>query len=99
MIIRSRYLTVYKLMQVKNLFLFRQLGFRSNISTSVHALTNITEPIQSNNHLDVSCIILDLRKTFDTINHGNFFFQIGELWRDRLLFRMVNVSGLISKIV
>ena len=33
------------------------------------ALTNITKLIRNNAHLDVSCMLLDLRKAFDTINH------------------------------
>mgnify|MGYP000940316211 CR=1 FL=1 len=66
---------LYKFMQVNNLFYCRQFGFRSKMST-LHALTNITELIRSNTHLDVSCMLLDLRKAFDTINHEILLFKL-----------------------
>ena len=44
---------LYKFMQVNNLFFCRQFGFRSKMSTLL-ALTDITELIRNNAHLDVS---------------------------------------------
>ena len=55
-------------MQVNNLFYCRQFGFRSKMSTLL-ALTDIQELIRNYAHIDVSCMLLDLRKAFDTINH------------------------------
>ena len=40
------------------------------------ALTDITELIRNNAHLDVSCMLLDLRKAFDTINHEILLFKL-----------------------
>ena len=40
------------------------------------ALTDIMELIQSNALLDVSRMLLDLRKVFDTINHEILFFNL-----------------------
>ena len=66
---------LYKFMQVNNLFYCRQFGLRSKMSTLL-ALTYITELIWNNSHLDVSCMLLDLRKTFDTINHEILLFKL-----------------------
>ena len=66
---------VYIFMQVNNLFYCRQYVFRSKMST-LHALTDITELIRSNTQLDVSCMLLDLRNIYNTINHGTFFFKL-----------------------
>ena len=39
-------------------------------------LTDITELIRNNAHLDVSCMLLDLRKAFETINHEILLFKL-----------------------
>ena len=46
--------------------------------STLQALVEITEPIRNDTHLDVSCMLLDLRKAFDTINH-EFFFKLESL--------------------
>ena len=66
---------LYKFVQVNNLFYCRQFGFRSKMSTLL-ALTGITELIRNIAHLDVSCMLLDLRKIFDTINHEILLFNL-----------------------
>ena len=40
------------------------------------ALTDITELIRNNANLDVSCMLLDLRKAFDVINHEILLFKL-----------------------
>ena len=66
---------LYILMQVDNLFYCHQFGFTSKMST-LQALTDITELIRNNTHLDVSCMLLDLRKAFDTISHEILSFKL-----------------------
>ena len=62
-------------MQVNNLFYCRQFRFRSKTSTLL-ALTDITGLILYNAHFDVSCVLLDQRKAFDTMNHEPFLFKL-----------------------
>ena len=65
----------YEFMQVNNIFYCRQLEFRSKMST-LQALADITEVIRNNTHLDLSCMVLTLRKTFNTINHAILLFKL-----------------------
>ena len=46
----------------------KQFGFRPGRST-IDALSELTEKIRDANDMDFSCVFLDLRKAFDTINH------------------------------
>ena len=62
-------------MHVNNLFYCRQFGFRSKMST-LQALADITELIRNNFHHDVSCMLLDLTKAFDTIIHEISLFNL-----------------------
>ena len=62
-------------MQVNNLFYCRQFGSRSKMSTLL-APMDITELIRNNAHLDVSCMLLDLRNAFGTINHEISLFKL-----------------------
>ena len=62
-------------MQVDNLFYCRQIGVRSKTSTLL-VLTVITGLIRNNTHFDVSCMLLDLKKAFDTIDHEVFLFKL-----------------------
>ena len=60
----------------KNKLLYpRQFGFRSKLSP-IHALSDITEMIRDNSNLDISCILLDLQKAFDTINHEFLLYKL-----------------------
>ena len=59
---------LHQFMQVNTLFYCRHIGFRSKMST-LQVLADITELIRNITHLDVSSMLLDLRKTFDTITH------------------------------
>ena len=43
---------------------------------TLQALADITELIRKNTHLDISCMLLDLSKTFDTINHEILLFKL-----------------------
>ena len=65
------YSRIYRFLTKKNLIYNKQFGFRSNYSTN-HAIISLTEEIKS--YLDtghmVCGIFLDLKKAFDTINHG-----------------------------
>ena len=44
--------------------------------STLQALTDITELIRNNTHLDVPCMLLHLRKAFDTINHEVTLFKL-----------------------
>ena len=44
--------------------------------STLHALADISELIRNNTHLDVSCLLLDLRKAFDTLNHQILQFKL-----------------------
>ena len=44
--------------------------------STLQALTDITELIRNNIHVDVSCMPLDLRKAFDTISHEILCFKL-----------------------
>ena len=44
--------------------------------STLQALADITELIRNNTHLDVSCLLLDLRKAFDTINPEILLFKL-----------------------
>ena len=51
-----------------NILYDKQFGFRPGRST-IDALSELTEKIRDANDMDFSCVFLDLRKAFDTINH------------------------------
>ena len=44
--------------------------------STLQALADITELIRNNSDLDVSCLLLDLRKAFDTINHNYLLVKL-----------------------
>ena len=73
---------LYIFKQVNNLFYCRQFGFKSKFST-LQAQAEITELIRNNTHLDVLCMLLDLRKAFDTKKHEILIIKL-ELWCERL---------------
>ena len=66
---------LYNFMDKNKLLYPRQFGFRSKLSP-IHALSDITEMIRDNSNLDISCILLDLQKTFDTKNHEFLLFKL-----------------------
>ena len=57
---------------------------------------DLPELIRNSTHLDVSCMLLDLRKTFDTINHETLIFKL-ESYSVRGI--CLECSGRISMIV
>ena len=67
---RVIYNRLYSFMDSFKLFSPNQYGFRAKRSTT-HALIEIVEKIRNatNSNKTVSCILLDLRKAFDTLNH------------------------------
>ena len=66
---------LYNFMDKNKLLYPRQFGFRSKLSP-IHALSDITEMIRDNSNLDISCILLDLQKAFDTINHEFLLYKL-----------------------
>ena len=66
---------LYNFMDKNKLLYPRQFGFRSKLSP-IHALSDITEMIRDNFNLDISCILLDLQKAFDTINHEFLLYKL-----------------------
>ena len=54
-------------MQISTRFYCCLSGFRSKISI-LQALADITEIIRNKTHLDLSCMLFDPKKVFDTIN-------------------------------
>ena len=66
---------LYNFMDKNKLLYPRQFGFRSKLSPN-HALSDITEMIGDNSNLDISCILLDLQKAFDTINHEFLLYKL-----------------------
>ena len=61
------YERLYDFLEKNNLIYSKQFGFRSNRST-IDALAEITEK-RRNHAFNYTCILLDLRKSFDTVNH------------------------------
>ena len=83
---------LYSIMQVNKFFYCRQFESGSKIST-LHAIMGITELIWSNTNLEVTCVPLDLRKAFDTMNPEFLSvkwksYSVRIVWS---LFRMVQV--------
>ena len=66
---------LYNFMDKNKLLYPRQFGFRSKLSP-IHALSDITEMIRDNSNLDISCILLDLQKAFDTTNHEFLLYKL-----------------------
>ena len=66
---------LYNFMDKNKLLYPRQFGFRSKLSP-IHALSDITDMIRDNSNLDISCILLDLQKAFDTINHEFLLYKL-----------------------
>ena len=66
---------LYNFMDKNKLLYPRQFGFRSKLSP-IHALSDITEIIKDNSNLDISCILLDLQKAFDTRNHDILLYKL-----------------------
>ena len=66
---------LYNFMDKNKLLYPRQFGFRSKLSP-IHALSDITEMIRDNSNLDIFCILLDLQKAFDTINHEFLLYKL-----------------------
>ena len=66
---------LYNFMDKNKLLYPRQFGFRSKLSP-IHALSDITEIIRDNSNLDNFCILLDLQKAFDTINHEFLLYKL-----------------------
>ena len=62
------YNRLIKFLDKNDILYEKQFGFRSKHST-VDALIEITENIGSGTDEEITSIMLDLRKTFDTINH------------------------------
>ena len=44
--------------------------------STLQALADITELIRNETHLDVFCMLSDLRKAFDTMNHESLIFKL-----------------------
>ena len=67
---RALFNRLYKFIDKFKLFSPNQFGFRPKRNTS-HALLEIIEKIRCSENLNESacCILLDLRKAFDTLNH------------------------------
>ena len=66
---------LYNFMDKNKLLYPRQFGFRSKLSP-IHSLSDITEMIRDISNLDISCILLDLQKAFDTINHEFLLYKL-----------------------
>ena len=66
---------IYIFMDKNKLLYPRQFGFRSKLSP-IHALSDFTEMIRDNSNLDICCILLDLQKAFDTINHEFLLYKL-----------------------
>ena len=58
-----------------NIFYPKQFGFRSKHST-IHALAHITETLRENQAIEYVSILLDLRKTFDTVHHTRLLLKL-----------------------
>ena len=66
---------LYNFVDKSQLLYPRQFGFRSKLSP-IHALSDIIEMIRDNSNLDISCVLLDLQKAFDTINHEFLLYKL-----------------------
>ena len=66
---------LYNFMDKNKLLYPKQFGFRSKLSP-MHALSDITEMIRDNSNLDISCILLNLQKAFDTKNHEFLLYKL-----------------------
>ena len=64
---RIIYDRIYDFLEKNYLLYNKQFGFRSNFST-IDALVEITENLRNSSN-EMSSLLLDLRKAFDTVNH------------------------------
>ena len=71
------YNRLIKFIERNDIFYENQFGFRSKHSTG-DALIEIPENIQSGTDEEFTCIMLDLRKTFDTIYHYRFLEKLSQ---------------------
>ena len=79
----------YNFLEEYNVLYQHQFGFRKNNST-VFALIQITEMIKASiDNGKFGCgIFIDLRKTFDTVNH-EILIKNGALWGSRFHAKLV----------
>ena len=68
----------------RNILTSEQFGFRAKHSTS-HVITDVTNKLQNfcNNRNFTCLILLDLSKTFDTVNHQSLLKRTGKIWSER----------------
>ena len=59
--------------------------------STLYALTDITELIRDNTHFRVSCMPLDLKNVFDTMNPNILIFKLESYGVRRYLFKLVQV--------
>ena len=90
------YNRIYKFFSYNNIIYSLQFGFIQKYST-VHALISLTESIRKNlDEGNLGCgIFVDLKKTFDTVEH-DFFYQSLNIMACVAL--LVNGLNLISQI-
>ena len=73
---RLMYRRLYNFLEKEKLLTDKQFGFRSKRST-IDALITITEKVRKEED-KFSCILLDLRKAFDTINHERLLLKLNK---------------------